>query len=144
MASSQLSSSPPESPRDYADDEDGCDALELLEILGDSYTQKVLSVLAADHCTGSELVERADVSKATAYRRLDDLQDAGVVESSMRIDPNGHHCEEYYVAVDELSISFDGDGFDVERDCEADSSQTLESTDASSSDEQYRHVGVDD
>jgi predicted transcriptional regulator len=140
MASSQLSSSPPESPRDYADDEeDGCDAFEVLEILGDSYTQKVLSVLAADRCTGSELVERADVSKATAYRRLDDLQDAGIVESTMRIDPNGHHCEEYYVAVDELSISFDCDGFAVDHSATEKSAQNFDS-----SDEGYGHLGADD
>lgn len=115
MASSQLSTAPPESPPDHDDEETECDSFEVLETLGDEYTQKVLSVLAEGRITGSELIDRTDVSKATVYRRLDDLQDVGIVDSAMRIDPNGHHCEEYYIAVEKLAISFDDDGFAIEK-----------------------------
>jgi DNA-binding transcriptional ArsR family regulator len=115
MASSQLSTTPPESPPDHDDEEIECDSFDVLETLGDEYTQKVLSVLAEGRITGGELIERTDVSKATVYRRLDDLQDAGIVDSGMRIDPNGHHCEEYFLAVEQLAISFDDDGFAIEK-----------------------------
>ncbi len=115
MASSQLSREPPESPDGSEDGAvgDGYDAETLLELLGDEYTQRVLAAIGDSTRTGTELIERAGVSKATAYRRLDDLQKAGIVESSMRIDPEGHHCEQYELAVSQLAISFGPDGFDV-------------------------------
>lgn len=118
MARSQLSASPPESPREQTDTQTdpGCDPEEVLEILGDTYTQKVLAALGDESLTGRELIERSDVSKATAYRRLDDLQEAGIVESDIHIDPNGHHCEEYAIVVDSLSISLGEEGFDVSMD----------------------------
>jgi predicted transcriptional regulator len=113
MASTHLSANPPESP--VADGTEGreYDAESLLELLGDEYTQRVLAAIGDDAVTGSELIDRSGVSKATAYRRLDDLQDAGLVESALHIDPDGHHCEQYQLAVDQLEISFGPEGFDV-------------------------------
>lgn len=115
MASSQLSRNPPESSDGREDGAvgDDYDAETLLELLGDEYTQRVLAAIGDSTRTGSELIERAGVSKATAYRRLDDLQEAGIVESSMRIDPEGHHCEQYELAISRLAISFGPGGFDV-------------------------------
>lgn len=115
MASSQLSADPRRSSSDRQEERSDrvSDAEPLLELLGDEYTQRVLRAIGDESLTGSELIERAGVSKATAYRRLDDLQEAGIVESTMRIDPDGHHCEQYQLAVDNLSVSFGPDGFEV-------------------------------
>jgi DNA-binding transcriptional ArsR family regulator len=113
MASTHLSANPPESPVADGTDSREYDAESLLELLGDEYTQRVLAAIGDDAVTGSELIDRSGVSKATAYRRLDDLQDAGLVESTLHIDPNGHHCEQYQLAVDHLAISFSADGFEV-------------------------------
>ncbi|MFC7074775.1 ArsR/SmtB family transcription factor [Halovenus rubra] len=113
MASTHLSTNPPESPVTDGADSREYDAESLLELLGDEYTQQVLAALGDNSLTGSELIDCTGVSKATAYRRLDDLQDAGIVESALHIDPGGHHCEQYRLAVDELAISFGPDGFDV-------------------------------
>ncbi len=116
MASSRLSASPSKSSDGDATGNElqqDCDAESLLDLLGDEYTQRILSTIGDDARTGRELIERADVSKATAYRRLDDLRDAGIVESTMRIDPDGHHCEQYQLAVGELTISFSSSGFEV-------------------------------
>lgn len=121
MASSQLSTTPPESPGEDAPRDGLCrdkDAESLLELLGDEYTQRVLAAIGDGARTGRELIDCADVSKATAYRRLDELQDAGIVTSTVRIDPNGHHCEQYELAINQLAISFGPDGFDVSVDRE--------------------------
>ncbi|SDJ24762.1 Helix-turn-helix domain-containing protein [Halovenus aranensis] len=94
----------------------GSAAESLLELLGDEYTQRVLAALGEDPMTGSELIDRADVSKATAYRRLDDLQEADIVESTLHVDPDGHHCEQYSLAVSDMAVSLGSDGFEVEFD----------------------------
>ena len=94
--------------------------LALLELLGDEYTRQVLAAVTERPRSGSEVVEAADVSKATAYRRLDDLEAAGVVDSEMVFDPDGHHHEQYYAVVEAIDIQFGDSGVEVrvETDCE--------------------------
>lgn len=116
MASIETSPDPSESSGTvYTGETDstGPDSEELLTLLGDSYTQQVLTAIGDGVRTGREIIEHADVSKATAYRRLDELQEAGIVDSTLRIDPNGHHCEQYFVVADALSVTFNSDGFDA-------------------------------
>ena len=111
-----LETHPPKSPGNVYTEQtepSEMDAEELLTLLGDSYTQRVLAALGDDALTGREIIERSDISKATVYRRLDELQDAGIVDSSLRLDPNGHHCEQYHVVADSLTVSLEADGFDA-------------------------------
>jgi DNA-binding transcriptional ArsR family regulator len=81
---------------------------QLLELLGDEYTREVLAAVAEQPRTGSEVIEAASVSKATAYRRLDDLQSAGLVESSLLIDPDGHHREQFRAVFERAHLACDG------------------------------------
>jgi Fe2+ or Zn2+ uptake regulation protein len=67
------------------------------------------------------------MSRATVYRRLDRLESAGVLESSMRIDLDGHHRKRYRVVVDRLQLCVESDGlirsvvshFRISPDCPA-------------------------
>lgn len=79
-------------------------AEELLELVGDEYTRRVLEAVAEQPRSGREVMEAADVSKATAYRRLNDLKDAGVLETEMVIDPDGHHHERYHAVIDRAEL----------------------------------------
>lgn len=72
------------------------------ELLSDEYTRRVFEAVQTKPRTGREVIEAADVSKATAYRRLNDLKEAGLVEAELVIDPNGHHHERFSAAVDRL------------------------------------------
>jgi len=77
---------------------------ELLELLGDQYTRRVLQAVVDEPKSGSEVVDVAAVSKATAYRRLETLKEAGLIEAETVFDPDGHHHEQYRAVVHELSI----------------------------------------
>ncbi|WP_336327280.1 ArsR/SmtB family transcription factor [Halovenus sp. HT40] len=83
---------------------------DLLELLGDEYTRRVLAAVTEQPRSGSEVVEAADVSKATAYRRLGELEDAGLVDSEMVFDPDGHHHEQFYAIVESIDMEFGADG----------------------------------
>jgi predicted transcriptional regulator len=48
------------------------------------------------------------------YRRLDTLESAGVVESSMSIHPDGHHRKEFRITVEQVRLTFGSDGITVE------------------------------
>jgi len=115
MVSTSRETIPPDSPGvPYREEEPTVAAgEELLTLLGDPYTRCVIAAMGEQARTGTELIERTGVSKATVYRRLDELQDAGLVTTSIRIDPDGHHCKEYRRTVDGLSVSLDDSGIEV-------------------------------
>jgi predicted transcriptional regulator len=97
---------------------------ELLDLLGDEYTREVLRTLAAEPRTGREIVAMADASKATVYRRLDRLSEAGLIESSTKLDPDGHHREQFRITFDGASCTVSEDGIEAEltvRDSDDDS-----------------------
>ena len=83
---------------------------ELLELLGDEYTRRVLQAVVSEPKSGREVVEEASVSKATAYRRLETLQEAGLVESRTVFDPDGHHHEQFRAILDGVTVELRDEG----------------------------------
>lgn len=92
-------------PETLQEDEQAVSPEQLLELLGDEYTRQVLEAVAEQPRTGTEVVEAASVSKATAYRRLDDLQAAGLVESNLLVDPDGHHREQFHAVFEHAQLA---------------------------------------
>lgn len=84
-----------------------------LSLLGDEYAQEILEVLRKGPATAQELTDRCPGSKVTIYRRLNDLTDAGLVDSKPQIRTDGNHCKIYRTAVDEVTISLTDDGFEA-------------------------------
>lgn len=112
----------PESP---SRGEDVPDSVTLLELLGDEYTRRVLTAVAQCPRSGREVIEAADVSKATAYRRLRDLEEAGLVTSRTVFDPEGHHHEQFTAVVESVDVSLGSGGLDVSVDRGDQSLQSL-------------------
>lgn len=82
-------------------------ATELLDLFGDEYTRRVFEAVSEQPRGGRAVAEAAGVSRATAYRRLNDLRDAGLVTSEPRISTDGHHREQFAATARHLSISLD-------------------------------------
>jgi len=97
---------------------------ELLELLGDEYTRRVLTAVTQQPRSGREVMDIADVSKATAYRRLGELEDAGLVESKTVFDPDGHHHEQFGAVVESVDIQFGTDGLSVSIETEDNSDRS--------------------
>jgi predicted transcriptional regulator len=53
------------------------------------------------------VAEAADISRATAYRRLNGLRDAGLVRTEMMVCDDGHHKKRFEPVPTSLSISLD-------------------------------------
>lgn len=89
----------------------------LLELLGDEYTQKVLRSVADRPRSGREVAEDKSISRATAFRRLNELVDAGLVTTEMVPDPDGHHHKQFHAVFARVGLQFGDDGLsmDVER-----------------------------
>ena len=87
------------------------DADELLELLGDEYTYRVFETVVEQPRTGREIMDATGVSKATVYRRLEELEEAGLVESTLNIAEDGNHCKQFHAVVSSIQVRFDDDGF---------------------------------
>jgi predicted transcriptional regulator len=85
----------------------------LLEILGDEYTYRVFEAVVEEPRSGRELVKATGASKATVYRRLQDLEEAGLVDSTVQIAADGNHRQRFHAAVSSIEVRFDADGFDA-------------------------------
>jgi DNA-binding transcriptional ArsR family regulator len=96
------------------DDEPTVDTTEVLSLLSDEYAREMLNILVEDSLSARALSERLDMSRATIYRRLDRLESAGVIESSMIVDPEGHHRKRFSVVLDRMQLLFEPDGISLE------------------------------
>jgi DNA-binding transcriptional ArsR family regulator len=90
------------------------DAAEVLSLLSDEYAREMLNALVEDPLSARALSERLDMSRATVYRRLNRLESAGVIDSSMTVDPEGHHRKQFSVVVDRMQLMFRSDGVSLE------------------------------
>lgn len=85
-----------------------------LSLLSDEYARNILDALGEESLSARELTDRMDISRATVYRRLDTLEEAGVVESTMQIHPEGHHRKQFRITIDHVNLAFDADGVSID------------------------------
>jgi DNA-binding transcriptional ArsR family regulator len=103
--SEQLPTTPPAAtPGATTDEHPDVETESLLSLLGDEYTQAILSAMGDDSVPAREIADCADVSRPTVYRRLNRLEAAGAVETVMTVDGDGHHRQAFRVTLDELAV----------------------------------------
>lgn len=90
------------------------DSSTVLELLGDEHTRDVLHAIADQPRNASEIAELVSISKPTAYRHLNQLEDAGLVTSRLVIDPDGNHHKRYCAAFEEATLRLDGSELSLE------------------------------
>jgi predicted transcriptional regulator len=107
----------------YSDDDEpelDASADEVAALLTDEYAREILQAVTSEASPACELVETLGVSRPTVYRRLDDLEEAGLVEPAMSFDPDGHHRREFRATFEEVTVTLGADGFGVETGTPAD------------------------
>ncbi|MFT4945854.1 MAG: DNA-binding transcriptional ArsR family regulator [Natronomonas sp.] len=80
----------------------------LMGALEDTDCRAILEATSEEALAASELCEICDLSSSTAYRKLDQLTDAGLLEESIRLSQSGSHTSEYSLAVSDLEIELRG------------------------------------
>ena len=89
------------------------DADAVLALLSDTYAQQILAALCDRPTAAPRLAESIAASRATIYRRLNDLAAAGLIEAAVAVDPDGHHRKRYHLVVDELHLRLGDNGIEV-------------------------------
>lgn len=92
----------------------GMRALELLDLVGDEYTREVMVAVSETPRSATEVAATTSVSEPTAFRRLDRLEEFGLVEGVTVIDTDdGHHCKRFRTAVTGFVVEFGTEGVSV-------------------------------
>jgi predicted transcriptional regulator len=86
---------------------------EVLELLDADYTQSILEAIQEEPKPARELAEQCGASRPTVYRRLNRLQDVGLVTTGMAYDADGHHRTVFEAAFESIIFDVTGDGFAV-------------------------------
>jgi DNA-binding transcriptional ArsR family regulator len=80
----------------------------LLELLDDEYARGILEATVEEAAPARELAERLDASRATVYRRLERLEEAGLVEPAMTYDVDGYHRKVFRATLRSVTVTLDG------------------------------------
>lgn len=99
----------------HSDAETSVDSEEVLSMLGDDYAQAILKAISTEPLPARKLAERLDLSRATVYRRLNRLEDAGIVESMLSYHPEGYHRKQFKINFDRLVLSIDTHDIDIDK-----------------------------
>ncbi len=95
--------------------ENSIDTERTLELLADPYARDLLERLTHEPMSAPELEKRCSFSRTTVYRRLEQLEAAGLVTVTLELRRNGNHRRLYRPAIDELTISLDDQEIEGQR-----------------------------
>ena len=80
----------------------------LMSALEDADCRAILEATSDEALAAAELCDACDLSSSTAYRKVDLLTEAGLLEESVRLSQSGTHTSEYSLAVSDLEIDLQG------------------------------------
>jgi len=87
----------------------GAEGTEILDLLGDEYTSRILEALSVEPRPARELVSVCDMSRPTVYRRLDRLEDHDLVSTDTTIDEDGHHRKVFATTFERVTVELADD-----------------------------------
>ncbi|ELZ11424.1 helix-turn-helix domain-containing protein [Natrinema thermotolerans] len=90
------------------------DTQAVLAALDDDACRAILEATTQEALTATELSDRCDIPMSTAYRKVELLTDADLVEEQVRINTSGKHATEYATNFDDVHVSVGDDGFEIE------------------------------
>ncbi|WP_265110182.1 winged helix-turn-helix domain-containing protein [Halosolutus halophilus] len=95
--------------------DDDLDAQAVLSALDDDGCRAILEATTGEALTATELAEQCDIPTSTAYRKVEKLADADLVEERVRINTSGKHATEYHRCFDDVVVSVgDTGGVEIE------------------------------
>jgi len=82
-------------------------------LLDAEYTQAVLEAVGEEAKSAGEVAELCDASRPTVYRRLNSLQEVGLVDTEMEYDADGHHRTVFEATLELVSVDVTGDSLSM-------------------------------
>jgi|APHM01.1.fsa_nt_gi IclR helix-turn-helix domain. len=99
---------------------------DVLDVIGNKYAAQILAA-AEEPLSARELEDDFDIPIATAYRRIEELTEAGLLEEDGQIlTEDRQRSNIYRRSVEELSVEFDEDGVVVSTEENEDTDNSLD------------------
>jgi predicted HTH transcriptional regulator len=93
---------------------DGSDSsTDLLTLLGDEQVQAMLRATNRTSMSASMLTDTCDASRATIYRRIDDLLEHDLLTEHLEIDADGNHYKVYKANLEHIDIHLVDGEFEI-------------------------------
>ncbi|RQG92265.1 winged helix-turn-helix domain-containing protein [Natrarchaeobius chitinivorans] len=110
-----MSTMNPNGVRNWPSDETTLDTGAILSALEDDACRSILETASHESLTATELSERCEIPTSTAYRKVEKLTEANLVEERVRINTSGKHATEYRTSFDDVVVSVaDGGSVEIE------------------------------
>jgi len=91
-----------------ADSTSSADAEEVLSLLADEHAQAIIETISDEALPARTIATELDISRATVYRRLNRLEEAGLVTSAMTYRSDGRHRQRFQATFEEVRLAVDG------------------------------------
>jgi len=101
-----------DTPRPARLGDEAADADRTLDVLTDDTARAALLALEEPR-TAKEVASRCEIGLSTAYRKLDDLVDAGLCRERIAVRADGHHVTRHERAVESIDVDLGPDGVTV-------------------------------
>lgn len=83
---------------------------EVIDLLDDEHVRTILTATSAEPLSAQELSDRCDLSVSAIYRRVEQLEAAGLLEEGTRPRRDGHHDTVYVATLETFELTIrDGD-----------------------------------
>ncbi|WP_226005490.1 winged helix-turn-helix domain-containing protein [Natrinema salinisoli] len=94
--------------------DDQTDPQAVLTALDDDACRAILEATTEESLTATEVSEQCDIPMSTAYRKVELLTEADLVEEQVRINTSGKHATEYRKCFDDVLVSIDDGNIEIE------------------------------
>jgi DNA invertase Pin-like site-specific DNA recombinase len=84
------------------------DSTDVLRLMNAEYTQSILGAIQQESKSARAIADECGASRPTVYRRLNALEDAGLVDSGMVYDADGHHRTVFETTLEAISVDLIG------------------------------------
>lgn len=90
------------------------DPTDVIELLDDDYAREILVAASVEPMSADALGEACDASLPTVYRRVDELEDAGLLDVQTLPDDEGHHYKVYSTRMERFAVEIEDGSLDAE------------------------------
>lgn len=86
----------------------------LLAAFEDTDCRAIIEATMETALSAKEVAETCDLPLSTAYRKLDELTEVGILNKQIRLSQSGQHKGEYVPKIESVDIDIDGSGISLE------------------------------
>lgn len=113
------------------------DPVGTVEALGDEYSVRILGLTSRRESSAKQISESLDIPIATVYRRLEDLQGAGLLdEAGTELNDEGKRVTLYESLISSVTVSFESGEPVVDFERQSEAARTI--------DDEWRDIKEDD